>query len=168
MLENEKVEQENVEQTKLNKKQELFALEYIKDFNGTRAYKEIYKCKKEETAKVNASRLLTNANIQTYIRQQVDSMKSDKIATAEEVMEYLTNVLRGKSESEIVVIEGCGDGCSNAVHVNKKPDEKERIRAAELIGKRYGIFTENFKAGGVVSVQIVNDLEEDDPDENSS
>ena len=97
----------------------------------------------------------------------IDNIHSEKIATAEEVMEYLTKVLRGESESEIVVVEGTGDGCSEARRIEKAPDEKERIKAAELIGKRYGIFTDNFKTSGVVSVQIVNDLEEDDPDENT-
>ena len=151
----------------LTEKQKLFAEEYLKDLNAARAYKEIYKVKKDETAKVNGCRLLTNANLQTYIKGLIDNIHSEKIATAEEVMEYLTKVLRGESESEIVVVEGTGDGCSEARRIEKAPDEKERIKAAELIGKRYGIFTDNFKTSGVVSVQIVNDLEEDDPDENT-
>lgn len=151
----------------LTEKQKLFAEEYLKDLNATRAYKEIYKCKTDKTAKVNGCRLLTNANLQTYIKGLIDKIHDEKIATAEEVMEYLTKVLRGESKSEIVVIEGTGDGCSSARTMEKTPDEKERTKAAELIGKRYGIFTENFKTNGVVSVQIINDLEEDDPDEDS-
>lgn len=152
----------------LTEKQKLFALEYLKDLNAARAYKEVYtSCKKDSTARANSSELLTNTNIQNYIKEQIDGIKSEKIATAEEVMEYLTKVLRGESESEIVVVEGTGDGCSSARKIEKAPDEKERIKAAELIGKRYGIFTDNFKTSGVVSVQIINDLEEDDPDEDT-
>lgn len=152
----------------LTEKQKLFAEEYLKDLNATRAYKEIYKVKKDETAKVNGCRLLTNANLQIYIKGLIDNIHNDKIATAEEVMEYLTKVLRGESESEIVVVEGTGDGCSSARRLQKAPDEKERTKAAELLGRRYGMFTDNFKTGGVVSVQIINDLEEDDPDENTT
>ena len=55
----------------MNEKQKLFAREYLKDFNGTRAYKEVYKCD-DNTAKVNASRLLTNANIQKEIQEQAN------------------------------------------------------------------------------------------------
>ncbi len=152
----------------LTEKQKLFAEEYLKDLNATRAYREIYKsCKSDKVAGVNSSRMLGNARVQTYIKGLIDEIHSDKIATAEEVMEYLTKVLRGESESEIVVVEGTGDGCSSARRLQKAPDEKERTKAAELLGRRYGMFTDNFKTGGVVSVQILNDLEEDDPDEDS-
>lgn len=152
----------------LTEKQKLFAEEYLKDLNATRAYREIYKsCKSDKVAGVNSSRMLGNDRVQTYIKGLIDEIHSDKIATAEEVMEYLTKVLRGESESEIVVVEGTGDGCSSARRLQKAPDEKERTKAAELLGRRYGMFTDNFKTGGVVSVQILNDLEEDDPDEDS-
>ena len=58
-------------------------------------------------------------------------------------MEYLTSVMRGKSQSEIVVVLGNGDGYSKACNINKTPDEKERLKAAELIGKRWGRFDRN-------------------------
>jgi len=57
-------------------------------------------------------------------------------------LQYLTSVLRGESKSAIVVVEGCGDGYSEARTVKKTPDENERLKAAELLGKRYRIFSE--------------------------
>ncbi len=153
----------------LTEKQKLFALEYLKDLNATRAYKEVYKsCKSDKVAGVNSSRLLGNARVQNYIKEQIDGIKSEKIADAEEVMQYLTKVLRGESESEIVVVEGTGDGCSSARTMKKAPDEKERTKAAELLGRRYGIFTDNFKTNGNVTINFIDDLEEDDPDEQGS
>lgn len=153
----------------LTEKQKLFALEYLKDLNATRAYKEVYKtCKSDKVAGVNSSRLLGNARVQKYIKEQIEGIKSEKIADAEEVMQYLTKVLRGESESEIVVVEGTGDGCSSARTMKKAPDEKERTKAAELLGRRYGIFTDNFKATGNVTINFINDLEEDDPDETNA
>ena len=74
-------------------------------------------------------------------------------------MEYLTSVLRGESQSEVVVVEGQGDGYSEARTMDKAPDEKERLKAAELLGKRYGLFKENV-ALEVEPVVIVNDLKE--------
>jgi phage terminase small subunit len=62
--------------------------------------------------------------------------------------------MRGNSESEVVVVEGMGNGVSVARGVMKKPDEKERLKAAELLGKRFGIFTENVKVEGSVPVVI--------------
>lgn len=141
-------------------KQRKFADEYLIDCNATRAYKAAYpKIKSDEAARVNGCKLLTKANIKEYIDEQLEKISSEKIATATEVLEYLTSVLRGESSSEVIVVEGCGDGFSEARAIDKAPDEKERLKAAELIGKRYGIFTDKVKMD-VEPVVIVNDLKE--------
>lgn len=80
-----------------------------------------------------------------YIQKRLDELASKRVAKQQEVMEYLTSVLRGKSESEVIVVEGCGDGMSQAVKVKKTPDERERLRAAELLGKRYGMWKEKLE-----------------------
>ena len=118
--------------------------------------------KSESAATSGASRLLRNVKVKTYIDEQLEKISSEKIATAEEVMEYLTTVLRGESQSEIVVVEGVGDGCSVARTMQKKPDEKEKLKAAELLGKRYGLFTDKLEVDGVARV-VING--EDDLDE---
>ena len=64
------------------------------------------------------------------------------IATQDEVLKYLTSVLRGESQSTEIVVEGTGDGCSEARALKKEPSEKDRLRAAELLGKRYGLYTD--------------------------
>ena len=125
----------------LTEKQKRFCEEYLIDLNATRAYKAVYKnCKKDESARVNGSKLLTNTNIKAYIDEKLEEIHSKNTADAREVIEYLTSVMRGKSEAEIVVVEGMGDGYSKAVKVNKAPDEKEKLKAAELLGKRFGLF----------------------------
>ena len=140
--------------------QRKFCDEYLKDCNGSRAYKAAYpNVKSDEAARVNASKLLTKANIKGYIDEQLEKISSKKIADATEVIEYLTSVLRGESSSEIIVVEGCGDGYSEARAIDKSPDEKERLKAAELLGKRYGIFTDKMKME-VEPVVIVEDLKE--------
>lgn len=70
------------------------------------------------------------------------SKEKELIASQDEVLRYLTAVMRGESKSEIVVLEGDGNGCSSARRIDKAPDEKERLKAAELIGKRYSLFTD--------------------------
>lgn len=141
-------------------KQRKFCDEYLIDLNATRAYKAAYPhVKSEGAARACASKLLTKTNIKTYIDEQLDKISSEKTANAKEVMEYLTSVMRGESQAEIVVIEGTGDGCSDARRMNKAPDEKERLKAAELLGKRYGLFKENMTLD-VEPVMIVNDLSE--------
>lgn len=89
----------------------------------------------------------------------MNSLLDKTIATDNEVIKYLTSVLRGETESEIVVVEGGGDGCSSARHISKSPDEKEKLKAAELLGKRYGLFKETLNVE-IEPVVIMNDLKE--------
>lgn len=121
-------------------KQRKFADEYLIDTNATQAAIRAGYSKK--TARQTGQENLSKPNIKNYIDKQLEKMHTEKIADAQEVMKYLTSVLRGESTSEVVVVEGCGDGCSEAIKVQKAPDEKEKLKAAELLGKRYGIYTE--------------------------
>ena len=142
--------------------QRKFADEYLIDCNASRAYKVAYpNVKKDSVARANGSRLLAKANIKAYIDEKLAEMSDERMAKAEEVMEYLTSVLRGQSKASIVVVEGCGDGYSEAKIINKPPDEKERLKAAELLGKRYGLFTEKVNVGGNVPIQIIDDIPKD-------
>ena len=141
-------------------KQRRFADEYLIDCNATQA--AIRAGYSKNHAHTNANRLLQIAAVKEYIDERLAQISSDKIAQAEEIMEYLTAVLRGQSSSEIVVVEGVGGGCSSARRISKAPDEKERLKAAELLGKRYGLFTEKVNLDGGTRVVIIDDLDCDD------
>ena len=139
----------------MTEKQQKFADEYIIDCNATRAYKAAYpNVKKDNVAAANGARLLRNAKVATYIEEKLAEISSQKTASAQEVMEYLTSVMRGESESSVVVVEGYGEGCSEAKIIEKPPDEKERLRAAELLGRHYAIFTDKVKTEGAIPVVI--------------
>lgn len=90
--------------------------------------------------------------LKDYIDKQLEKINSEKIADAKEVMEYLTTVMRGKSKSEIVVIESVGEGRSTARRMQKEPDEKEKLKAAETLSKILGISKEKLD---VTTNQIV-------------
>lgn len=128
-------------------RQRKFADEYLIDSNATRAYKAAYpRIKNDNVASAAGTRLLGNVKVKTYIDEKLEDLSSNKIADAREVMEYLTSVLRGESKASVVVVEGCGDGCSKAKILAKLPDEKERLKAAEMLGRRYGVFKDNINA----------------------
>ena len=78
--------------TSLSNNQQLFCQEYLKlGMNGTQAYLNIYKsCKKESTARTNASRLLTNANIQAYISELQEEVKDKAVVSIEDIVNELT------------------------------------------------------------------------------
>ena len=147
--------------SKMTPKEKKFADEWLIDCNGTRAYMAAYpNVKNSKSAGVLANKLLAKASVRQYVDEKLAELSSKKIASAQEVMEYLTSVLRGESSAEIVVVEGVGEGCSEARTMQKKPDEKERLKAAELLGKRYGLYTENVNVSGVSTVIIEEDLSE--------
>lgn len=148
----------------MTEKQKRFADEYLIDLNGTRAYKVAYpRVKNDETARANASRMLTNANVKTYIDEQLEKIHNEKTADAQEVLEYLTAVMRNEQTEEVVVVEGTGDGCSEARTMEKDTSIKDRVKAAELIGKRYSLFTDKVEHGGDIGgVVIVNDIPKPD------
>lgn len=128
---------------KLTDKQFIFATEYLVDCNATRAYKKAYpKVKKDEVAAVNGNRLLRNAKVKEYIDEQLKKIEDEKIADATEVMKYLTSVMRGEVQEEAVVVEGYGDGCSEAKKIKLEVKPKDRNKAAELLGKRYRLFVD--------------------------
>ncbi len=103
--------------------------------------------------------MMKNDEVKSYIDEQLQRMHNEKIADATEVMIYLTSVLRGTASAEIVVVEGAGDGYSNAKKILKAPDEKERLKAAELLGKRHGLFKENLKIEGSIPIVITGENE---------
>lgn len=143
-----------------------FADEWLIDCNGTRAYMAAYpRVKNSKSAGVLANKLLAKASVRQYVDEKLTELSSKKIASAEEVMEYLTSVLRGESSAEIVVVEGVGEGCSEARAMQKKPDEKEKLKAAELLGKRYGLFTDKLEVDGNAKVVIMDDIPKDDVNE---
>lgn len=141
-------------------KQKRFCDEYLIDSNATQA--AIRAGYSPKTAYSIGDENLKKPELKSYIDEQLEKLHSEKTADAKEVMEYLTSVMRGESEAEIVVVEGDGDGVSSARKVLKAPDEKERLKAAELLGKRFGLFRDKVDISGVVPVVINgSDLLED-------
>jgi len=144
---------------KLTPKQQRFCDYYIETGNATESYlKAGYKVKTDGAARANASRLLTNANVKSYINERLKELEDARIAKAEEVLKHLTAAMRGEIEEEVVVVVGIGEGESRARIVKKQISAKDRIKAAELLGKRYSLFTDRIDVGGTVGVTIIDDI----------
>lgn len=130
-------------------KQQIFADEYLKDLNGTRAYKAAYpNVKKDSVASANAVRLLGNAKVKTYIDEQLEKMHNERTADAQEVLEYLTSVMRGEQTEEVLRGVGMGEQTKTNIEVGAK----DRLKAAELLGKRHALFTDkvDLQTGDIV------------------
>ena len=140
---------------KLTLKNKRFADEYVICGNVTQAYLAAYASQSEKSAYSNGKKLLEKYEVKEYIEERLEEIQSEKIADAKEVMEYLTSVMRGEAVSEEIVVEGCGDGFSEARPIDKHPSEKDRLKAAELLGKRYALYTDKVDIDANVPVVIM-------------
>ena len=161
----------------MTEKQKRFADEYIIDLNATRAYKVAYpNVKNDETASAAATRMLRNVKVKQYIDEKLQEISNSKIADAKEVMEYLSSVMR-REHKEIVVVT-CKTRTSDYDDKGKKriiDTEELRLveipaklsdanKAAELLGKRYSLFTDKLQVDGTSVVQILDNIPGDDND----
>ena len=146
--------------TKLTEKQKRFADYFIETANVTEAAIKAGYSKK--TARVIGQENLLKPAIKNYIDKKLEEMSSKRIASANEVMELLTSAARGELEEEVVVVESVGDYCSEAKIIKKQIGAKDRIKAAELLGKRYRLFTDKLEVKGMVPVMIVGEEELED------
>ena len=129
---------------KMTEKQKRFCDEYLIDLNATQA--AIRAGYSDKTARAIGNENLMKPNIKNYIAERMEEKEKELIADQDEVLRYLTSVLRGQSQSTELVVEGVGDGCSEARTIMKEPSEKDRLKAAELLGKRYGLYTDKVEA----------------------
>lgn len=146
--------------TRLTAKQQRFCDEYLIDLNATQAAIRAGYAKK--TAHQIGYANLSKPAIDEYIKQRMAEKESELIADQDEVLKYLTAVMRGQSRSSIVVVENTGDFTSTAREMEKAPDEKERLKAAELLGKRYGLYTDRIEQEVDMELNITVDYGDDD------
>ena len=93
-----------------------------------------------KTARGTASELLENPNVQAAIHARTAELENERTASTQEVLEYLASVLRGETADEIVVNVGKGKGYTQPEKVKAQVTTKDRLKAAELLGKVKGIF----------------------------
>lgn len=132
----------NIEDLKINEKQKMFCEEYIIDLNATQS--AIRAGYSEKTARQIGAKLLTKVDIQLYIEKLMQAKKDKLIAKQDEVLEFLTGTMRGEEKDAFGLDANLTD----------------RIKCAELLGKRYGTFKEQVNLGGAVPVVIADDITE--------
>lgn len=97
----------------------------------------------KNTANRIGSRLLSNVDIKSRVAELRDAYLDENIMTAKQVEYELTRIALGLSKEKQVVIEGTGEGCSEARIIDKPPDERSRLKALELMAKRHRILSGN-------------------------
>ena len=144
-----------MKEEKLNNNQITFCQEYVNNgLNGMQAYLKAYKtCKREDTAKVNASRLLTNANIQNYIQELQEKIEDETIMTAKERMKWLSEVIKDIQREEIKI--KLPDGSDEILYM-KNADLNTKLKAIDTLNKMTGEYKTILD--GKIDVKKLEDL----------
>ena len=142
--------------SKLNDKQKAFADYYIESLNATESYKKAYECS-YNAARTNGARLLTNANIKNYIDEIMSAKDESRIASQDEILQILTDIARGVAEEEVVTFSQLGE----ELRTTRKPTIKDRMKASELLGKRYRLFVDKAELEITEPITIIDDIGDD-------
>lgn len=117
-------------------KQKRFCEEFVKTGNATQsAIKAGYS---EKTANEQGARLLAKVSIKSYIQSLQAEIKTENIINAREMQKVLTSIILKQSEEDVIVVEGCGDGISEAVTKKKTASNADRIKAIQLLARMQG------------------------------
>lgn len=138
----------------MNAKQKRFCDEYLIDCNATQA--AIRAGYSPKTAYSIGVENLKKPELKKYIDEQLELLHNQKTADAQEVLEYLTAVMRGEHTEQVLKL--IGEGVQSVTDIDVSA--KERLKAAELIGKRYGMFKDNINLGES-RVILVDEVPED-------
>ncbi len=119
---------------KLTIKQKKFADEYIISGNASEAaLKAGYK------NEVSGRENLQKPTIKNYIDERMKELEQEAIANQSEVLKFLTSIMRGEQTEQTLISDGSEQGQRIT---NIEVSAKDRIKAAELLGKRYGSWTD--------------------------
>ena len=140
---------------KLTEKKKKFADYYIKTGNATESAK--YAGYSEKTAYSSGQRLLKDVEVAKYVEETMEQLKKETIADADEVLQLLTSIARGETTEENAFVDKNG----NPVIVKTQVKEKERIKALELLGKRYKLYVDKVEANVDGEVKVVFEGEDD-------
>ena len=142
----------------MNAKQRRFAEEYLKDLNATQA--AIRAGYSERTAYSQGQRLLKHVEVKNTIKEIRERIQSENIATIKDIEEYLSRVMRGEEREQTLIGQGMGEQGITDIDVSAK----DRIKAAELLGKRYAMWTDKIDSTGNMMIVFEDDYGEDPDD----
>lgn len=146
----------------MTERRKRFIVEYLVDLNATQA--AIRAGYSPKTARSTGYELLNIPEIRNEIDERLKTIEESRICDVQEVMEFLTSVMRGEITEEVLVVLRVGGGKTEARLIPKGPSISGRLKAAEHLGKAYGLFSEKARVRleGPVPVVIsgANELED--------
>lgn len=120
---------------KLTEKQRRFVDYYVETGNASEAARRAGYS--EKTAGWIGQENLQKPTIKAAIDARLKELEDKRIAKADEVLQFLTSTLRGEVKEEHVVVEGTGEGRSDARIIKVQVSARDRLDAAKSLLKRY-------------------------------
>lgn len=141
-------------------KQEQFCIEYAKTGDSRESYKKVYNPDATLTvANAGANRLLKIPAVKKRLGELQKRVEDESIADIIEIKQRLTAILRQQAEEEVLMTEGVEKGVTETVRYTKKADLRTAAKAAELLAKMAGAFSDGITNNVGVQVVIKDDLE---------
>lgn len=142
-------------------KKKAFVEAYINDIKRNQTAAAIAAGYSEKTARQQASRLMKDEEVAAAIAEFEKELHEQNTAKADEVIEFLTSVMRGEEVDNWALRTVLG----SEELKEGKPSARDRLKAAEMLGKYYALFTEAAKTddndnSGVVIIPEIADGEE--------
>ncbi|MCC8160107.1 MAG: terminase small subunit [Oscillospiraceae bacterium] len=141
-------------------KKKLFVEAYVNDVYRNQTAAAIAAGYSEKTAAQAASRLMKDEDVAAAIAEREKELHEKNTAKADEVIEFLTAVMRGEEVDNILRLKN--DGAQEITE--SPPPAKDRIKAAELLGKYYTLFTDKTQVDGDMNFSVQIDYGGDDGD----
>ena len=144
---------------KLTAKQRRFVQEYLIDLNATQA--AIRAGYSKNSARQVGTENLSKPSIKQAIEERLKQIDEEKTADAKEIREFWTKVMRGEEKDTVLRYDNEGHQVETEIDVSMK----DRIRASELMGKSFAMFTDKVDSNIDMDLHIEVDYEDKDPGE---
>ena len=142
----------------LTKRQKRFIEFYLQTGNISESARKAGYSAKNAGATGNV--ILKNANVKAELNTRMKQLEEKGMAKTEEIIKYLTSVMRGEHVDEMAMNIGIGEGKTKAEIVNLKVQSKDRLKAAEMLAKIRGLFVNKseLEVNGNIPIVIKDDI----------
>lgn len=164
-----------------NKKHEQFCIECMVDLNPTAAYRRVYKCKSDQTAEVNSSKLLRNTKVKARYAELLQERSERTKIDADYALKKLEDIL----EADITYWFGLEGGKISYEKFKKMPENIRKLvtsieekntkddkwvvvkfmdkdKALDLLFRHLGLLTNKVELTGNLSIRNKTDEEIND------
>lgn len=141
----------------ISKKREQLCQEYLKCGNQAEAFRKVYKCDTWSQRNIvsKASTIFSDPRMKKRLAELRGKIEKKNILSSQQLQEELSRYILDEKEEECIVVEGVGEGCSQARTMSKKVQPKDKLKAIELLCKLAGYNVEKSAVNVPVAINFI-------------